>query len=153
MKNQAFTLIELLVVVLIIGILAAIAVPQYQKAVMRSRFTKMILYNDSIVKAQNAYFLANGHYATSLDDLDITLPEGHGCWMNVTKTLTYTNCILDKGDKHFAILQKVLIPQTPNRTDCCTYSDTNNEADYLCSAFANTNEYTGNSLRCFSKYN
>ena len=73
---KAFTLIELLVVVLIIGILAAVAVPQYQKAVKKSRATEAVLMLQKIQQAQKIYELANGHRTTDLSELDIDVKEG-----------------------------------------------------------------------------
>ena len=72
--NGAFTLIELLVVVLIIGILAAVAVPQYQKAVLKARAQEALEIGRAIQKAQQVYYLAQGTYATNLDNLDIETP-------------------------------------------------------------------------------
>ena len=68
--KQGFTLIELLVVVLIIGILASIAVPQYEKAVLRSRFSGAQQVAESIRKAQEIYFVANNQYTPDTENLD-----------------------------------------------------------------------------------
>ena len=69
-----FTLIELLVVVLIIGILAAIALPKYQKAVDRSRWTPMLQMERTISRAQEIYYMANGKYASNFEELGLDYP-------------------------------------------------------------------------------
>ena len=72
--SNAFTLIELLVVVLIIGILTAVAVPQYQKAVARARAAEAITVLKAITDAQEVYYLAHGEYTDNLEDLDVSAP-------------------------------------------------------------------------------
>ena len=76
--KKGFTLIELLVVVLIIGILSAIALPQYEKAVERTRAAEGIVLARAILDAQQRYYLANGSYTQDLNDLDIEIPGSEG---------------------------------------------------------------------------
>ena len=73
-KGNGFTLIELLVVVLIIGILATVALPQYQKVVEKSRTVQLFTLLKTLADAQETYYLVNGHYATDIEELPIDVP-------------------------------------------------------------------------------
>jgi prepilin-type N-terminal cleavage/methylation domain-containing protein len=96
-NNKAFTLIELLVVVLIIGILAAIALPKYRKAVERTRLTEVTATMNELSKSLNLYLLTNGipnapvGYGDTLNLLDITFPNRSGAYIKVGNYRIYAN--------------------------------------------------------------
>ena len=89
-NKKGFTLIELLVVVLIIGILAAIALPQYFKAVEKSRATEALSIMGSFSAAMERARLVkpDNKYPTNLDELDIQFADKDGVQQSGDKSTT-----------------------------------------------------------------
>ena len=86
-NNKGFTLIELLVVVLIIGILAAIALPQYFKAVRKARASEALIVVKNLKDASERYRLANGNFTgLAAGVLDITVPTSTNYTYAVAET-------------------------------------------------------------------
>lgn len=95
--EKGFTLIELLVVVLIIGILTAVAVPQYQKAVMRAECVETLALMREIYRARQLYLLGGGSQSDQniSNYPDLQLPAG----VTLSPACSQNGCSVLRGNK------------------------------------------------------
>ena len=152
-NKKGFTLVELLVVVLIIGILATIAVPQYQIAIAKSRLSAIKNIVTSIKNANEIYYLSNGKYSTTFDNLDISLPEKPTIDDNGWYVFTWGTCGGSQKSISCVIpgwfsLQKYYSnSDEPNASTCLAVAD-NITANKVCQmdTGSKTPRWTGNSI-------
>ena len=95
-NNKAFTLILLFIVVLFIGILSAVALPQYKLATVKARLATIRPLLASIKQAEEAYYLANEEYTNQWDLLDIDLSA-------CPNTYSVSTADVRECNKHFLV--------------------------------------------------
>ncbi|MBR4592086.1 MAG: prepilin-type N-terminal cleavage/methylation domain-containing protein [Elusimicrobiaceae bacterium] len=92
--NKGFTLIELLVVVLILGILAAIALPQYETAIEKARLSEGLVIAKALIDAEQQYLQANPNETTACLATDIAMVDlKGGSWIAGTNTRGSDACV------------------------------------------------------------
>ena len=89
-ETQGFTLIELLVVTIIVGLLAAVAVPAYFGQVQKGKEVKAQTYLGSVNRAQQAHWLQYSTFSNSFGALGVDIPDEEYTYAIASSTVNYT---------------------------------------------------------------
>jgi type IV pilus assembly protein PilE len=139
--KKGFTLIELLVVVLIIGILSAIAIPQYAKTAERSRAAEVLASIRTLKDALEMYYLQAGVYPTAEDQLDVTIPAVKDYDIVIDNTQTNIRANNKKGTTgypHFRYFPR-FAPSPFAGKLLCVAQDSDTRSKGICVSLGGTN--------------
>ena len=147
MKNYTnnklgFTLMELLIVILIIGILVTVALPQMQRAIMKSRFNAIASAVKPVVLAQESFFMDRGGYAKDNEKsaLDVSIPDSSVMTISLSDINDYNFVLAQRSDvpgAHYIQYQQ----HSPNYANeiHCEAENGNTKAQWLCSTLSSNN--------------
>ena len=167
-KNKSgFTLIELLVVVLIIGILAGVALPQYSTAVEKARSAEALSLMNAIAAAAERYCFQKDKWPYSLSQLDIEVPYSSSSYSSsyggknfaITLQGANTDCTTSSniftikaerrdltGNKGYTLKTTLQVdPDTETivATRYCTFSSSGSQGETFCNAITNGHNSDG----------
>ncbi len=149
---KGFTLIELLVVVLIIGILSAIAVPQYQKAILKSRFSSLMPTTQAIRDGNEMYYMTNGRYANDVAKLDVTTANTEDMTITLSDDDDYAYTLATRPNiKNNLIMYQKHSANFPGEIHCEALQ-TNRHANWLCEKSLHGEKISGSITSGYNTY-